>query len=268
VPEKYTAYRTECTPETRTRNVTHYERVCETRDVCKTVCERVCVQEERTCYKQHWTCVPVTTYTCKTVDHGHYECREVPCSEGLFSRARHGGLFGGHGHGDSCGCDPCNTCCAPPTKTVKVWVSCKVTEQVPCTKMERHCETVCEKKMVNVWKSVPKTVVCKENFWKCVPVCKTETYTAYVSHCVPYEATRMASRCVPVTEEVTCCRMVCKTVEKQVPCYNECNACSACNECCERESLFDRLRGRLASFRHHRDCGCESSCGSCSSCGH
>src|SRR4051794_2513882 len=46
VAERYTANRTECIPEVKTRQVTHYERVCETRDVCKTVCERVCVQEQ------------------------------------------------------------------------------------------------------------------------------------------------------------------------------------------------------------------------------
>ncbi len=268
VPETYTAYRTECVPEVRTRNVTHYERVCETREVTKTVCERVCVQEERTCYKTHWTCVPVTTYTCKTVDHGHYECREVACSEGFFSRMRHsgGGLFGGHHHGDECGCGCENTCCAPPTKTVQVWVSCKETIQVPCTKMERKCETVCEKQMVNVWKSIPKTVVCKENVWKCVPVCKTETYTANVSRCIPYQATRMVSRCVPCTEEVTACRMVAKTVQKQVPVAQSC--ASPCNECCERESFGHRLRGWFESRRHHGgECGCEASCGGGSTCG-
>jgi len=269
VPEKYTAYKTECIPETRTRNVTHYERVCETREVTKTVCERVCVQEERTCYKQNWTCVPVTTMVCKTVDKGHYECREVPCSEGFMSRMRHsgGGLFGGHHHGDECGCGCETTCCAPPTKTVKVWVSCKVTEQVPCTKMERKCETVCEKKMVSVWKSIPKTVVCKENVWKCVPICKTETYTAYVSRCVPYEATRTISRCVPVTEEVTCCKMVAKTVQKQVPCYPTSNVCNACDTGCERESFGHKLRGMFAS-RHHHEGGCEGGCGSTCGCGH
>ena len=286
VPEKYTAYKNECIPEQRTRNVTHYERVCETRPVCKTICERVCVQEERTCYKTHYTCVPVTTYVCKTVDKGHYECREVPCSQGLFSHR--GGLFGGHKH-DCCdsGCGCADTCCAPPTKTVQVWVPCKVTEQVPCTKMERKCETVCEKQMVNVWKSVPKTITVNETFYKCVPVCTTETYTAYVHKCVPYEATRMVSRCVPyeairnvsrcipVQEEVTCTRMVAKTVQKQVP-VETCNTCAAPCEtsCCSKPGLRDRLSGLFAS-RHHGSCGCESSCGcgggyssGCSSCGH
>jgi hypothetical protein len=292
VPEKYTAYRTECVPETRTRNVTHYERVCETRQVTKTVCERICVQEERTCFKAVWTCVPVTTMVCKTVDRGHWECREVPCSEGFLSRLRH------HKNNDcGCGCDPCNTCCAPPTKTEKVWVSCKVTEQVPCTKMERKCEMVPHKEMVSVWKSIPKTVTCNETFWKCVPVCKTETYTCNVSRCVPYEATRMVShcvpyeatrnvsrcvpyeatrnvtRCVPVTEEVTACRMVARQVEKRVPvCETPCNACNTCCEtsCC-KPSLRDRLGSLRGRFGHKGGCGCESGCSSCGGgcgCGH
>jgi hypothetical protein len=279
VPETYTAYRTECVPETRTRQVTHYERVCETRQVCKTVCERVCVPETRTVMKAHWTCVPVTTYTCRTVDKGHWECREVPCDTGCgggggFLSHFRGGRGRGHG-GDDC-CNPCpEACCPPPTKTVRVWVSCKVTEQVPCTRMERKCEMVPECVTVNVWKSVPKTITCNETFWKCVPVCKTETYTCMVSRCVPYQATRnvarcvpyqatrMVSRCVPCTEEVTACRMVCRTVQKQVPVCPP----APCNECCEtaccKPSLRDRLHSMAGRFGRHKggDCGCESSCG-------
>jgi hypothetical protein len=278
VAEKYTAYKTECVPEIRTRNDTHYERICETHDVTKTICEKVCVQEARTVCKTHWTCVPETTFVCKTVDKGHYECKEVPCSEGFFSKHRSGGLFS-HKHSDccdpcasACGCDACTTCCAPPTKTVKVWVSCKVTEQVPCTKMVKKCETIQVQETVNVWKSIPKTIVVKETCWKCVPVCKTETYTVNVSHCVPYEATRMVSRCVPVTEEVTACKMVARTVTKQVAC-DTCSTCSSCGTTCgcEKEKLCDRLHGLFA--RRHHECGCEATCGStcgggCSTCGH
>jgi hypothetical protein len=268
VQEKYTAYKTECIPETKTRTVTHYERVCETRPVTKTICEKVCVQEERTCMKTVWTCVPVTTYVCKTVDKGHWECKEVACEPGFFEKMK--GRF--HHKKDCCdpcaaacgGCgEACNTC-APATKTVKVWVSCKVTEQVPCTKMERKCEMVPTKQMVSVWKSIPKTVTCNETCWKCVPVCKTETYTCYTHRCVPYESVRTVSKCVPVCQEVTACRMVAKTVEKKVPvCETPCsNTCSACDTCCEKPRLRDRLSGWMAKHQKH-DCGCDSGCSSC-----
>lgn len=274
VSECYTAYKTECVPECHTRNVTSYERVCEMHDVTRTVCEKVCTQEPRCVTHSNWTCVPVTTMTCKTVDNGHWECKEVACSEGILSKLK-GGLFSKH-HGSSCGCadacgascggcaDACTTCCAPPTKTVKVWVSCKTTVQVPCTHMERKCETTTTTEMVNVWKTVSRQVCEKVACWKCVPVCKTENYTTFTTRCVPYQATRLVSRCVPVCEEVTACRMVAHTVQKQVACEN------TCNTCCEKPSLHDRLRGKFSGlFAKHGSCGCESTCGSTcgSSCG-
>jgi hypothetical protein len=136
--------------------------------------------------------------------------------------------------------------------------------------MERKCEMVQEKCMVNVWKSVPKTVTCKETFWKCVPVCKTETYTCIKHVCVPYEACRTVNKCVPCTEEVTCCRMVSRCVAKQVPvCEQSCCGSTCCEESCCKARFGDRMRGWFAN--RHNGCGCESGCGfsgGCGGCGH
>jgi len=205
------------------------------------------------------------------VDKGHYECKEVCCGPTLLDRLRTKHGCGCDSCGSSCGgCgDACNTCCTPVrTKTVKTWVSCKVTEQVPCTKMVKKCEMVPEKKMVTVVKMVPKTVTEKVTCVKCVPVCKTETYTCITHKCVPYEATRTVTKCVPVCEEVTCCRMVAKTVTKQVPCAPACDACSSCNSCetCCKPSLHDRLQGLFAKRGCGCDSGCSGSCGGCSTC--
>ena len=70
-------------------------------------------------------------------------------------------------------------------------------------------ETRCETYQVTVCKSVPR--------------CHTETYTACVEKRIPYEATREVCRCVPHQEQVTCCRMVKRCVQKQVP-VEECPA--------------------------------------------
>jgi hypothetical protein len=270
VPEKYTTYRTECTTETRTRNVTVYHTVTEQVQEVRTVCVCTPCQEERTVMKKVVTCVPVTTMVCKTIDKGHYECKEVECGptlgerlHGLFSR-RHNSC----GSEASCGCEPTcgceTTCCAPRTKTVKVWVACKETIQVPCTRMERHVECVPEKCMVTVNKMVPtqKTVtVCKT---KCVPETKCETYTVSCPHQVAVECTRMVTRCVPVCETYTACRMVPHTVEKKVACETTC-ACApscGCESTCGCES---KLHARLGAFRglFHKSscstggCGCQ-----------
>jgi len=60
-----------------------------------------------------------------------------------------------------------------------------------------------------------------------------------------------------VPETYTACRMVKHTVEKQVPCANECGCESSCG--CEHES---RLKGLLHKLHGHRE-----HCDSCASCG-
>ncbi len=242
--EKYTAYRTECVSETRTRQVTCNRYVTEYVDKPYTTWTCVPTVETRTVCKKVWTCNPVTTCTRKCVDQGHYECREVP-AHSLF------GCFKKH---KTDPCDPCAPVCQP-TKTVKVWVPCKVWIEVPCTKMVRTCQTVQETCQVTVMKRVCTTQVRKVAVCKCVPECKTESYCVLVPRKVPYEATRTCNRCVPVVEKYTACRMVCRTVQKQVAV----DCCSVSCTTSHRCSLMSKFKGFGG---HHKSCkpSCQPSC--------
>lgn len=250
--ETYTAYKTECVPETRTRTVTVNKMVPEVKEVTRTYCVRVPVTETKTVMESHWTCKPVTKMVTKCVDKGHWECQEVPC--GPSFRDRLSGLFHRHGCGDSCGSncgDACNTACCEPcpkTKTKKVWVSCKVNVECPVTCYERVCEQRPVTKCCTTYKTETRTEVCKVNVCKCVPECKTETYTCMVKKCVPCQATRTVKVCVPCTETFTATRCVQKWTEKQVPVTPCCeNACDSCGDACCR-----------SHHRHH--CGHRSCC--------
>ena len=148
------------------------------------------------------------------VDQGHYECREVPCEEGLFSRM---GKHLRHRHG----CE-CEESCAPPTKTVQVWCPNKVWVERPVTRNVTKCEYVPTEVQVTVNKCVPQQQTFNVTVNKCVPVEKTETFTVQVPHQVAYEATRMVCRTVPTEEAYTACRMVPHTVAREVPCESEC----------------------------------------------
>ncbi len=205
--EKFTAYRCECVPETRTRQV----------------CVSVPCVEERTVMKSHWTCVPETKVVRKCVDKGHYECKEVPCGPSFLDRLRE--CF----HRKDCCEDHCEPCVVR-TKTVKVWVPCPTWEEKTVTCMKR----VCEKIPVRCQVKVCKTQV------------KTETYTCLVQKKVPYEATRTVVHCVPHEQKVTCTRMVCRTVQKQVPVETCCET-----SCCKPR--WFHLSGGLG-FRHHGCC--------------
>jgi len=219
VEEKYTAYRCEKVPETRTRTVTVYDKVPVEETRTRTICVNVPCVEERTCMEKHWVCKQVTTYKKKCVDKGHYECKTVECKPGLVERL--------------CSkkkCDPCDPCCeqaCPKTKTVKVWVPCKVWIDEPCTKTVRVCEHRPVKKQVTVCKKETRCETYKVTVCKCVPRQKVETYTCCVEKKIPYEATRIVCKSVPVQEQVTCCRMVKKCVEKQVPVCDPC--CDTCS---------------------------------------
>jgi len=221
--EAYTAYRCETVPETRTRNVTTCRTVQEVQTIMKTVCENVPCVEERTVMKAHWTCKPVTKTHTKCVDHGHYECREVPCGPSCMDRMKkmcH--------HKKDCCCE--EECCAPKTKTVRCWVPCPVVETYTTCHMERTCEYVPEVCHVTTYKTVTKQVPCQITVCKKVPETHTETYTVCTTRSVPYQATRTVSVCVPHQETYTACRMVCHTVEKQVPCETTCET-SCCKTC-------------------------------------
>jgi hypothetical protein len=221
VQENYTAYRNVCVPQTCTRVCTVNTMVPENRTVVRTVCVPTTCVETRTVMKTVTTCKPVTTVTRKCVDQGHYECRQVPCRQSCLTKMRnkHNG---------------CCECCPPPMKTVRVWCPNKVWVETPCTKMVRCRACVPCTTQVTVCKMVPKQVTTQVCCYRCVPQQKTETYTVMVSKCVPYQATRTVARCVPCQETVVCCRMVPRTVVKQVACASPCNTCgNVGNTCCQ-----------------------------------
>jgi hypothetical protein len=242
--EEYTAYKCETVPETRTRTVC--KTVQETQTVTRDVCKCVPVVEERTVMKTCVTYKPVTKTVQKWEDHGHYECKEVECGPSLSDRLRK--CF----RHNNC-CDSCEASC-PRTKTVKCWVPCKVCveKQVTC------CERVCEQKpvtcKVTTYKTVMEKQTCQVTVCKSVPT--TETYTCNVTKQVPVKAKRTVTKCVPVEETVTATRMVCRTVEKEVPC--ETTSCA--QPCCTSRSRSCSL---MSLFRHHNNCGCDSGCGGC-----
>lgn len=242
VAEKYTAYRTEVVPTPQTRTYTINRCVPEVQTRTRTVMVPTTEVQPRQVTRCVVNYVPVTTTCTRVVDRGHYECREVtvPCGPAPVALAGGGhggrkGLLGGlchrggkHGHG---GCGGCETACASPcgdgcgdcgptfvTKTVNVWVPNCVTESYPVTRMERQVSNVTETINVTVCRMVPREETFQVTVNRIVPETKTETITVNVCRTVPYEATRMVTRCVPVTENVTACRMVPRVVEKQVPC--------------------------------------------------
>jgi hypothetical protein len=246
-----TAYRTECVPVTRTRCVTTYCQVPETRNV------EVCVPcyETRTVMRPHWTTQNVCETRTRVVDRGHWECREVPVGPSCFERLGLG--RGGHGHrgGGDC-CEPCPPC--PRTKTVKCWVPCKVCEQYQVTCCKRVCEMRPCQTQVCVMKRECKQVTC----YRCVPQTRNETYTCNVTRCVPYQTTRTVCVCVPCEEWVTATRYVarmvpCAPAPAAAPCNDTCGQATAC--CCEGGK--PRHGGRLGGLfrrggRHGRGGDC------------
>jgi hypothetical protein len=212
VTEKYTAYKTICVPETRTASCTVNKMVPEIREEVRTCYKCVPVCETRTIMKKQVVCKQVTTVTRKCVDKGHYECCTVDAGPSCMDRLR------------KC-CDPCY-CPCPRTKTKKVWVSCKVWIETPCTKTVKEVVCVPETIQVTVNKMVPYQETYKVCTHRCVSEVVNHTYTVNVRKCVPYEATRCVARCVPVVETYTACKMVAQTVCKQVPvCEPTCVPC-------------------------------------------
>jgi hypothetical protein len=228
--EKYTAYRCETVPTQQTRTVTVFKTVNETKPVTRTVWECVPTVEQRTVMQPHVTCKPVTVMTRKCEDHGHYECREVPCQPSLWQRLKK------HCQKNDC----CEPCCPPPTKTVKVWVPCKVWVEVPVTKMQRVCEYRPVTCQVTVQKRVAKQVTEQVTVCRSVPVQQTQTCTVMVTKRIPVEATRTVVVCVPKQETVTCTRNVWKTVQKQVPVETCCETTCCSSPCGGRKHHFGR----------------------------
>jgi hypothetical protein len=255
--ETYDTCKWECVPEVREHTVCVVKKVPVFKEECRKVCHKVTVYEDRCVTRNTYKTVQETCVKKQLVCLGHWECKEVPA---LFG----GSLFSGHDHcGSSCGAcsTSCSDACAPVcrTRTVKHWVHCPVYKECPVT----VCKKVC----------VPETVTCKvavcKNEWReekvkvctyeCVKENRVEKCTVNVKRQVACKATRTVRVCVPYEETVTCCKMVPRTVTREVPVAPACSTpCST--SCCEREGLFSRLF-------HNSDC-CRSSCGSCNSCGH
>src|SRR5262249_18430588 len=127
---------------------------------CRTICERVPYWTEKTIMKTTYVNQQVTEMRTRVVDHGHWECREVPVGGGGGGGG--GGFFGRlgkkKGHGGDCCENACNAC--PATKTVNCWVPCKTTECYPCTVCKRV--PVCQPCTVKVccYKTVQRQVQC------------------------------------------------------------------------------------------------------------
>jgi hypothetical protein len=255
--EVYTAYRCETATEVRTRTCTYYERIPEVRNEVRTVCTMVPTVEVRTVCRPHWSYVTETKMVCRTVDRGHWECREVhSCFDGLRHRLR------GHHHNDCC--NPCCEC-PPPVRTRKVWVPCRVTEQVPVTCCRKVCTYEQVKCNVTVCRPVTKQVTVQVCSYRCVPRQRVETYNVCVTRQVPCQATRTVRVCVPYQETVTCCRMVSRVVTRTVPAPVAQACCGGCGEscCCEAPRCHRRFfGGHHGGHRGHGDC-CAASTGCC-----
>ena len=116
---------------------------------------------------------------------------------------------------------------------------------VPCTKTVRVCEYRPVTKTVNTVKKEIRHETYTCTVMKCVPKVKEETCTVYVEKKIPYEATRTVCKKVPAEEKVTCCRMVKRCVEKQVPvCEEEC--APECPPPCD--SGCDKGKKRMFNF--------------------
>jgi len=250
--ETYDTCRTECVPVCKDVEVCVTKRIPTWTEECRKVCKKVTCYEEKMVKK---TCHKYVQETCmkkQLVRLGHWECKEVTP---LFG----GGLFSGHGHGCcSSGCgDACNSCAPACTKTRKVWVHCPEYRECPHTVCKKVCYTECVPCKVAVCKNVwteEKVKVCK---YTCVTEKCIKKVTCDERRTVPCKATRTVRVCVPHEECVTCCKLVPRTVTRQVPCAPACDSCStSCSSCatscCPREGFFSRLKGRFGS------CGCES----------
>jgi hypothetical protein len=254
--EKYTAYKCETVPVEKTRTVTCYKSVPETKMVKQeyTVCTPVC--EERTVMKPCYSYRNVTKMVCKTEDHGHWECQEVPDHFRAFTN-KLGHLCKRHGCGDSCG--GCGNECAEecvPMKTKKCWVSCKVQVQKPVCVRERFCEMKPVTTKVTVMKREVRVRECQVTTCKMVAENRVEKYTVCETRRTPYEATRTVCARVPVKETVTKTRMVRRCVEKQVPvtpCEDSCGAGAGC--CGGGHRLFGGGHSFFGGFKGHHGGG-------------
>jgi hypothetical protein len=240
--QTYTAYRCECVPVVKQQVHTVYRRVPEMQTVVRQICVNVPSCEERTVMRPCWTTQTVTTMVTKCVDRGHYECREVYSHCAALRNRMHQ-----HRHRHDC----CPPPCPPPTKTVKVWVPCRVQIQCPVTCCKRVCVMQPVTVRVNVCRQEIRQVTCQVCTYRCVAEQRVCSYTCMTTRMVPYQATRCVTVCVPTEQLVTCCRMVTRTVACQVPC-DTCNSCCI-TTCCAKKQHGHGNRG-FRGGRHGSNC--------------
>jgi hypothetical protein len=253
----------ECVPETYTKKVITYKRVCKTEEydtcrwqvtnecrervscvtkripvtetVTKKVCKTITVNEKRTVMKTAYKNVEETVNRQHLVELGHWECRE---RQPLLSGLLHNSCSTG------CG-DTCNTCNNACTRTHRVWVYSPRYECCPVKVCKKVCYQTPVEVCVPVCKHVEEVVnvqVCK---YKCVQEQVVHKYSVPVLKKVSCKATRTVSSCVPVESTVTCTRMVNRCVTREVPApatCNTCNTCSTCDPCSSRWFSFGLFR--------------------------
>jgi hypothetical protein len=251
-------WRTECVPVCKDVEVCVTKRVPVWTEECRKVCKKVTVWEERDVKKTTHKYVQETCMKKQLVRLGHWECKTVTPLFGGGS-----GLFSGHGHSCcSSGCSTgCSDACAPACKTRKVWVHCPEYRECPVTVCKKVCVTECVKCKVAVCKNVWTEEKCKVCKFQCVTEKCVKKVTTYEHRKVKCQVCHTVRVCVPHEETVTCCKLVPKTVTRQVPCAPACtNACS--NSCCPREGLLSRLKDRFGSCGcgHSRDCSRPACC--------
>ena len=220
--ENYTAYRCENVMVAKTMEVCCNRIVHETVMCNKTVCERVPSWETKTVMKQCWHNEMVTENVTKMVDHGHYECREVPVAE-----HKKLGSMGHLLHHEKEDC--CCKCECPKYECKQCWVPCMVCETCQVTRCKKVCTCVPTQVQVCCYHTVQKQVTVPTCVTRCVQEKKTVTCNVCEKHQVPVQCTRTVCCCVPVQEQVTVCCCVPKCVQHKVPACN--NACT-CAPCC------------------------------------
>ncbi len=254
--EQYDTCRIECVPECRERTVCVTKRVPVVKEETRKVCCKVTVYEERTVTRNTYKTVQKTVNKKQLVRTGHWTTCEVPA---LLPGIGNGGLFSGLGHGicrDACK-DPCPNTCAR-TRTKHTWVHCPEYRNCPVTVCEKVCVPETVKCKVPVCKTEVREVKVKVCTYECVKENRVEKYTVNVTRKVPCKATRTVRVCVPYEQTVTCCKLVPKTVTRQVA-----------DNSCHTGGLLSRFQGlghdRCGLFdggllRHNAGCNRSDCC--------
>jgi hypothetical protein len=272
----YTVNEYKTVVEPKTVTYTEYQKVTKEVMEPRTVTVSVPVTKTVTENVTTWETVQVTEMVSKTVDKGHWECREVPVTPGIFSR-----LFSKKADP----CDPCAPVCVP-TKTVKCWVPCMVTECCPVTKCKKVA--VCKPctRTICTYECQTKTEMVKVCKIECVPVTKTCTVNECKTVCVPVVKTCDVVVCKPVQVQRKVCVMKPTIVEVDAPapCSTGCGdpcatacapscapVCDPCAPVCETKKSFKLFSGVKGLFgrllpkaKASCDVGCEvvgTSCG-------